>query len=49
MIMNTMFIKIFDNEKEANSFAVIHNAKTIIRYDWDDIFQKIIRQYVVKY
>lgn len=47
--MDVKFIKVFDNEREANSFAMIHNTKTIIRYDWDDLFQKIILQYVVKY
>ena len=47
--MDVKFIRVFDNEIKANSFAMVHNKKVIIRYDWDDLFQVIIRQYVVKY
>ena len=42
------FIRIFDNEKEADDFAMIHHTKAIVRYDWDEVFG-IIRQYVVSY
>lgn len=49
MIMNTKFIKIFDNEVEAEQFANAHHTKAIIRYDWDDFYMRIIEQFVVKY
>lgn len=47
--MNNNFIKIFNNEKEANIFAAIHNTQAVIYYDWDAFANRIIRQYVVKY
>lgn len=47
--METKFIKVFENEKEADAFAIIHNTKTIIRYDWDEVFEKIIRYFIVEY
>lgn len=49
MIMNTQFIRIFDNEVEAETFASTHHTKTIIRYDWDEFYMRIIKQFVVKY
>ena len=42
------FIRIFDNEKEADDFAMIHHTQVAVRYDWDEVFG-IIRQYVVSY
>lgn len=47
--MNIMFIKVFDNEAEANQFALIHHTKTIIHYDWDEMLNRIIKQYIVQY
>lgn len=47
--MDIKFIKVFDNEEEANKFAIIHHVKTIIHYDWDGFYNKIIKQYIVKY
>lgn len=47
--MEIKFIKVFENEKEADAFAIIHNTKTIIHYDWDEVFEKIIRYFIVEY
>lgn len=47
--METKFIKVFENERDADAFAVVHNTKTIVHYDWDDVFNKIVRLFIVEY
>lgn len=47
--MNITFIRIFNNEAEASNFAIVHQSKVIVRYDWDEISNIIIKQFIVKY
>lgn len=47
--MTIQFIKIFYSLSEAESFAALHAAKIIIRYDWDDMKETIIKEYEVRY
>ena len=44
-----MLIRIFQIESKANDFAKIHNGKIEIRYNWDSIKNKMIKEYVVKF
>lgn len=44
-----MFIKVFTNEKDARTFAALKNAKVIVRYDWDNMLGRLIREFVVKF
>lgn len=43
------FIKIFTNEKEAYRFAVQRGARVSIRYEWDEVCNRLIREFVVRY
>lgn len=43
------FIKIFMNSLEAETFAKEVKGTIIIRYDWDEITNKMIKEFVVKY
>lgn len=47
--MNTKFIKVFDNERDASAFATVRGAKVIMRYDWDVLLDKMICEFVVEY
>ena len=44
-----MFIKVFTNEKDAMRFAAMKNAKVVVRYDWDNMLGRLIREFVVKF
>lgn len=44
-----MFIRVFDNEAKAMEFAQQVFGVMSIRYNWNDMLCKIIREYVVKY
>ncbi len=48
-IIKSGFVKVFSVEKNAQKFAKENGGKVIVRYDWDDMRQKIVRQYIVKY
>ena len=48
-IIKTNFMKIFSVEKNAQKFAKEFGGKVVVRYDWDDMRQKVIRQFIVKY
>jgi hypothetical protein len=44
-----MFIKVFRDEKDALRFAALKNAKVIVRYDWDNMTNRLIKEFVVKF
>lgn len=44
-----MLIKMFTIEKNAIAFARKHNGKIIIKYDWDDLKNRLIKFYLVKF
>lgn len=44
-----MFVKIFKTEKAARAFAEKVGARVIVRYEWDEICERLIREFVVKY
>lgn len=48
-MIKTNFIKIFSVEKNAEKFAKEKNSKVQVRYEWDDMKQKVVRQFIVKY
>lgn len=43
------FIKIFTNEIEATRFAEAKGARVVVRYDWDSLFERMVREFVVEY
>lgn len=43
------FIRYFQTEEEANYFAHNVNGSIIIHYDWDDMLEKIVKTFFVKY
>ena len=48
-VIKPSFVKVFSVEKNAQKFAKESGGKVVVRYEWDDMRRKIIRQYVVKY
>ena len=44
-----MFIKVFETENDAIEFAKKVAGVLSVRYNWDDMLYRIIREYVVKY
>ena len=45
----TTFIKAFSNSTDAYEFAATVMGIVSIYYGWDDMLNKITREYVVKY
>lgn len=43
------FIKIFSVEKNAEKFAKENNGKVQVKYEWDDMRGRIVKQFIVKY
>lgn len=48
-IIKTNFVRVFSVEKNAEKFAKENKGKVVVRYEWDDMRCKIVKQYVVKY
>lgn len=44
-----MFMKIFLDEVKANEFMQLVKGILTIRYDWDDMKNQMIKEFVVKY
>lgn len=44
-----MFIKVFFIEALAQLFAREHGVDYSVRYDWDDLRQEIVKEFVVRY
>lgn len=44
-----MFMKVFLNAIEAQSFAAARGGKVTISYSWNEQTHSIIREYVVKF
>ena len=49
MKKNYSIIKVFGNRRAAREFAIIHLGTIFIQYDYDDVLNRIVKQYVVKY
>lgn len=47
--MKTTFIRIFTTSKTAEKFASEKKGRVQVKYDWDDMKQRIIKTYIVKY
>lgn len=43
------FIKVFSVEKNAQKFAKEKGGCLIIHYDWDDMRNKVVKHFIVKY
>lgn len=48
-MIKTNFIKVFSVEKNAERFAKENKGKVQVRYEWDDMRNKIVKQFIVKY
>lgn len=44
-----MFMRVFLNEVKARKFMQLVKGILIIRYDWDDMKNQMIKEFVVKY
>lgn len=42
-------IRMFEVEKDAIRFALEKRGKVTIKYDWDEIHNKMIKYFVVKF
>lgn len=43
------FIQVFSIEKRAIEFAKQNSGKIFIKYDWDEVHNRMIKYYIVKY
>ena len=48
-MIKTNFVKVFSVEKNAERFAKENEGKVQVRYEWDDMRNKIVKQFIVKY
>lgn len=48
-VITGTFVRIFTIEKNAQKFAKENGGRLTIHYDWDDMKQKIVKQFIVKY
>ena len=44
-----MFMRIFLDEVKANEFMQLVKGILTVRYDWDDMRNQMIKEFVVKY
>ena len=44
-----MFIRIFTSKTNATKFAETKKGKIEIKYSWDGLARKMIKEYMVKY
>lgn len=42
-------IMIFYSESEAHKFISEHGGAISIQYDWDEVFDRMIKEYVVRF